>query len=285
MRAIAVCALALLLGGGTEAAAQTRAEASRSGTVAVRADDGRVRVMGWSRAEVSASASGRGDGEDEPVRVVRERGGVTAVRVRGHGDVEVRVPAGSRVVVKTRSGDITVQGVTGALDLESTSGRFRVAGTPRMVTVEGLSGDVEVTGTTETLRVKTVSGDVRVPRAQGFVEAASISGDVQVTGQGLRRATLRSTSGRAVYAGSVPRDGSLHLESTSGIVELRVPAGIAADWDLSSLGGGQIESALGPRPARQYGSPGVSTLRFSSGEGGAEITARTVTGVILIKKL
>jgi DUF4097 and DUF4098 domain-containing protein YvlB len=278
-----VCALALLLGGGTEAAAQTRAEAPRSGTVSVRADEGRVRVTGWSRAEVSAISKGQGDGDGDPVRVVRERG-VTAVRARGRGDVEVRVPAGSRVVVKTHSGDITVQGVTGALDLESTSGRFRVAGTPRMVTVEGLSGDVDVTGTTETLRVKTVSGNVRVPRAQGFVEAASISGDVQVTGQGLRRATLRSTSGRAVYAGSVPRDGSLHLESTSGIVELRVPAGIAADWDLSSLGGGQIESALGPRPVRQYGSPGVSTLRFSSGEGGAEITARTVSGVILVKK-
>ncbi|MEW5930957.1 MAG: DUF4097 family beta strand repeat-containing protein [Gemmatimonadota bacterium] len=283
MRAIAVCALALLLGGGTEAAAQTRAEAPRSGTVSVRADDGRVRVMGWSRAEVSATSNDHGDGEGEPVRVVRQRG-VTAVRARGPGDLVVRVPEGSRVVVKTRSGDITVQGVTGALDLESTSGRFHVAGTPRMVTVEGLSGDVDVTGTTETLRVKTVSGSVRVPRAQGFVEAASISGDVQVTGRGLRRATLRSTSGRAVYAGSVPRDGSLHLESTSGIVELRVPAGIAADWDLSSLGGGQIESALGPRPARQYGSPGVSTLRFSTGQGGAEITARTVSGVILVKK-
>ena len=281
MRAIAVCALALLLGGGTEAAAQARAEAARGGTVAVHADDGRVRVVGWSRAEVTATSEDHGEGE--PVRVVRERRG-TAVHARGAGDLVVRVPAGSRVVVKTRSGDITVQGVTGALDLESTSGAFHVAGTPRMVTVEGISGDVNVTGTTETLRVKTVSGSVRVPRAQGFVEAASISGDVQVTGRGLRRATLRSTSGRAVYAGSVPRDGSLHMESTSGIVELRVPAGIAAHFDLSSLGGGQIESALGPRPARQYGSPGISTLRFSSGEGGAEITARTVTGVILVKK-
>jgi DUF4097 and DUF4098 domain-containing protein YvlB len=188
------------------------------------------------------------------------------------------------VVVRTRSGDISVQGVTGALDLESTSGRFHVAGTPRMVTVEGLSGDVEVTGTTETLRVKTVSGSVRVQRAQGFVEATSVSGDVQVTGRGLRRATLRSTSGRAVYAGSIPRDGSLHLESISGIVEIRVPSGISAHFDFSSLGGGQIESAMGPRPTRQEGAPGMSTLRFSSGSGGAEITARTVTGVILLKK-
>jgi hypothetical protein len=281
MRAIAVCALALLLGAAPEAGAQARAEAPQGGTVAVRAMDGTVRVVGWSRGEVSATSPD--DDEDGKVRVVRERG-VTAVRARGPGALVVRVPAGSRVVVRTRSGDIVVEGVTGALDLESTSGDFRVVGTPRMVSVEGLSGDVDVAGSTETLRVRTVSGDVRVPRARGFVEASSVSGDVQVTGRGLRRATLRSTSGKAVFAGSVPRDGSLHLESTSGIVELRVPAGIAADFDLSSLGGGQIESALGPRPTRQESSPGVSTLRFSSGSGGAEITARTVTGIILLKK-
>lgn len=279
MRAIAVCALALLLGASAEA--QVRVEAPRDGTVTVRSTDGSVRIVGWSRAEVSAASDDRGD-EGEGVRVNREQG-VTAVRARGQGDLVVRVPAGSRVVVKTRGGDISVEGIDGALDLESTSGGFRVGGTPRMVTVEGLSGDVEVTGSTETLRIKTVSGSVRVPRAQGFVEASSISGDVQVTGR-LRRATLRSTSGRAVFAGSVPRDGSLHLESTSGIVELRVPAGIAAHFDLSSLGGGQIESALGPRPTRQEGAPGMSTLRFSNGSGGAEITARTVSGVILLKK-
>lgn len=280
MRAIAACALALLLGGAAEAGAQARTEAPQGGTVTVRATDGAVRVVGWSRGEVSATAADAGGGG---VRVVRERG-ATVVRARGPDDVVVRVPAGSRVVVKTRGGDIVVAGVSGALDLESTSGRFRVSGTPRMVSVEGLSGDVDVTGSTETLRVKTVSGSVRVPRARGFVEASSVSGDVQVAGRELRRATLRSTSGRAVFAGSVPRDGSLHLESTSGIVELRVPAGIAADFDLSSLGGGQIESALGPPPTRQDRSPGVSTLRFSSGAGGAEITARTVSGVILLKK-
>lgn len=278
MRAIAACALALLLGASSEAGAQAGTEAPRDGTVAVRTTDGPVRVVGWSRAEVSATSSD----QDDAVRVVRERG-VTTVRGRGHGDLVVRVPAGSRVEVRTRSGDIVVEGVDGALDLESTSGGFRVAGTPRMVTVEGLSGNVAVTGSTETLRVKTVSGNVSVPRAQGFVEASSISGDVQVTGR-LRRATLRSTSGRTVFAGSVPRDGSLHMESTSGIVELRLPAGIAADFDFSSLGGGQIESAMGPRPTRQEGAPGMSTLRFSSGSGGAEITARTVTGVILLKK-
>ncbi len=282
MKAIAACALALLLGAAPDTGAQTRTEAPQGGTVAVRATDGTVRVVGWSRGEVSATTA-RDDDEDARVRVVREHG-VTAVRARGGGWMVVHVPAGSRVVVKTRGGDIRVEGVTGALDLESTSGDFRVVGSPRMVSVEGLSGDVDVTGSTETLRVRTVSGDVRVPRARGFVEASSVSGDVQVTGHGLRRATLRSTSGKAVFSGSVPRDGSLHLESTSGIVELRVPAGIAADFDLSSLGGGQIESALGPRPTRQESSPGVSTLRFSSGSGGAEITARTVTGIILLKK-
>ncbi|HEX2190852.1 MAG TPA: DUF4097 family beta strand repeat-containing protein [Longimicrobiaceae bacterium] len=279
MKSIALCVLALLGGVSAGVGAQTRAEVPRNGTVAVHSASGSVRVVGWSRAEVSAST----DDPDGRVRVARD-GGVATVRAADHVEMEVRVPAGSRVVVKTRSGSIAVEGVTGALDLESMSGSFRIGGTPRMVTVEGISGNVDVVGTTETLRVKTVSGHVRVPRAGSFVDAVSVSGDVEVTGGGLRRATLRSTSGRVAFTGTLPRDGSLHLESTSGVVELRVPSGIAAHFDLSSLGSGEVESELGPRPTRDDDSPSVERLRFSNGPGGAEITARTVSGVVRLRR-
>ncbi|MET0395724.1 MAG: hypothetical protein ABW277_02750, partial [Longimicrobiaceae bacterium] len=59
MRAIAVCALALLLGAAPEAGAQARAEAPQGGTVAVRATDGAVRVVGWSRGGGGATAPHR----------------------------------------------------------------------------------------------------------------------------------------------------------------------------------------------------------------------------------
>ena len=139
-------------------------------------------------------------------------------------------------------------------------------------------------GTTETLRVKTVSGDIVVPQARGFVELNTVSGGIEVVSRGLRKGTIRNVSGRTVFTGTLPRDGSLHFENTSGVTELRVPAGVDARFDLSSLASGEIRSDFGPEPRRSGHPGGSQTLRFTQGSGGAEITARTVSGTIRLRK-
>ncbi|HEX7242099.1 MAG TPA: DUF4097 family beta strand repeat-containing protein [Longimicrobiaceae bacterium] len=264
-----------------------RADASRDGTVTVRAGNGRVRVVGWGRDEVVALSRDTRDPDERkgrgPVRITSGRG-ETRVRISGHEPVEVRVPSGSRVDVATATGDVEVTGVTGAVDLESTTGDFRITGNPRMVSAEGLSGRFELKGSTASLRVKTMSGDILVPRAVGFVELVTVTGDIDVTSRGVRRGTLRSTAGRTRFAGSVPRDGSLRFETSSGEIDLRLPRDVAADFELTSLGGGEILSELGPEPRRSGNGSEVEVLRFSSGSGGAEITARTVSGSIRLRR-
>lgn len=254
-----------------------RAAAPREGTVSIRTHSGSVRVVGWDRGEVAVSG-------DDRARISSSEG-VTRVRPSaGHEGLEVRVPAGSRVEVSTQSGNIQVLEVSGAVDLQSTSGSFRISGSPRMVTVEGISGEVEMLGSTETLRVQTVSGGISVPRARGSLELSTVSGDVRVGSQGVRRATVRNVSGRTEFSGVVPRSASLHFENTSGTAELRVPAGVNARFDLSSLGNGEIHNEIGPEPQRRDRHSPAESVRFTRGSGEAEITARTVSGTIRLRK-
>lgn len=275
-----VLAAVLASAAGAESQQTARASAAPEGTVVVRTTSGAVRVVGWNRAEVQATASDEHDG----LRI-RSRRGETHVRPRsGHADLEVRVPAGSRVEVSTQSGNVGVEGVNGSVVLESMSGDFRVSGSPRMVSVEGISGGFRLDGSTGTLRVATVSGDVSVPRARGFVELATVSGDIEVVSEGVRRGTIRNVSGETVFRGSVPRDASLSFETTSGETEIHLPASVAADFDLSALRNGEIRSDFGPRPARSGGDGWMRTLRFSHGGGGAQITARTMSGTIRVRK-
>ena len=273
-----LCTALVVLAAPGVAAAQdgTHVDAPRGGTVQVRTGSGSVRVVGWDRGEVSV----RG-GEAR----VSSRDGATRIRlVDGSDDIEVRVPAGSRVDVSTMSGSIQVSGVSGTVDLKSMSGSFRISGNPRAVAVEGISGDIRIDGTTETLRAKTVSGGISVPAARGFVELGTVSGDIQVVSQGLRRGTIRNVSGRTRFSGGVPRDGSLHFENTSGETELRVPGGMAADFELTSLATGEIRSELGPRSGRPRDEEGMQVLKFSTGSRGAQITARTVSGTIRLRE-
>ena len=270
----------LLMAGAAHAAAQentARATAPREGTVSVRTSSGSVRVVGWSRGEVAVTGG-------DQVRIT-SRGGVTRVRpASGHEPLEVRVPEGSRVEVHTQSGNIQVSGVEGAVDLQSMSGSFRISGSPRMVTVEGISGGVEMLGSTETLRVQTVSGMISVPRAQGFLELTTVSGNIDIASRGVRKATVRNVSGRTAFSGKIPDGASLHFENTSGVTQLRVASGVSARFDLSSLANGKIENELGPEPQRRDRYSTTESIRFTRGSGGAEVTARTVNGVIRLRK-
>lgn len=272
--------IVLLVTGAAHAGAQeisARAAAPREGTVSIRTQSGSVRVVGWERGEVAVSG-------DDRARV-SSGGGVTRVQPSGgHQGLEVRVPAGSRVEVSTQSGSIHVSGVSGAVDLQSTSGDFRVSGSPRMVSIEGLSGNTEMLGSTETLRVQTVSGGISVPRAQGFLELSTVSGSVRIASQGVRRATVRNVSGHTEFSGVVPRNASLYFENTSGSAELRVPAGVSARFDLSSLGSGRIENEFGPAARRRDPDSTAESVRFTRGAGGAEVTARTVSGTIRLRR-
>lgn len=284
----ALLTILVLLGSAAGAAGQQRgftSSAPRAGEVSIRTESSSVRVVGWGRSEVSV----RAQDEVDPGSVrITSRGGHTEIRTRDDvGSLEVHVPAGSRVEVWTRSGSVEVTGVNGAVDLQSMSGSFRIVGRPRQVAVEGISGSVEMVGATESLRIRTVSGGVRIPQASGFVELTTVSGELEVRSRGLQSGTFRNTSGRTRFTGSVPRDGSLHLETSSGEIELRVPTGLSADYDLTALGNGRIENQFGPEPQRSGRKSRVSTVRFSGGCscGGAEITARTVSGVIRLLRM
>src|ERR1700694_316745 len=59
-------------------------------------------------------------------------------------DLEVHVPAGSRVWVTTASAEIEVEGVTGSLALTTAEGRIRVTGAPREVDAESIDGGIEI---------------------------------------------------------------------------------------------------------------------------------------------
>ncbi|MGQ0714982.1 MAG: DUF4097 family beta strand repeat-containing protein, partial [Gemmatimonadaceae bacterium] len=111
---------------------------------------GTITVHGWNRDSIAAVGEvGRGSkgffmgGDGTAVKL-----GIDIPnddpRAAEPSRLEVWVPAGARVRVKSTRGSIVVDGVTGALDLATTSGDVRVDGVPRELTVETMDGDVEL---------------------------------------------------------------------------------------------------------------------------------------------
>jgi DUF4097 and DUF4098 domain-containing protein YvlB len=182
-------------------------------------------------------------------------------------EIDVVLPTGSSLDVRTTAGDITCTGRLGAADLECKHGGVRLdqAGSLRARSSSGNVSAASVDGETE---VTTAYGDVRVGQTAGPARLETGYGNVTVD-RALGSLTGTTKYGQ-VRVGEAVR-GSLVLETAYGEVEAGVREGTAAWLDVHS-GAGRIRNLLteaeGPEDATET----------------VEIHARTSYGDILIRR-
>jgi hypothetical protein len=244
---------------------------------------GTVRVTAWTkdslavRGRVADGARLFMGGNERALKL-----GIEAPDPQGDApssDLEVSVPVGSRVWVKSATGDIEVTGVRGDLDVFTVSGRVRVGGPAGNVVVESMDGNVEIAADARAVRVRTGGGIVVLRGVIQESEVSTVSGAVLVGMEGpVRRARYESLSGEVSFKGEFQRDGSLEAESHSGDIELRLPVTMAADYDVSAYGG-VIRNELAPKSPV----PRKGELHFSVGGGGVRVVVRTFKGTVALK--
>lgn len=129
--------------------------------------------------------------------------------------------------------------------------------------ISSVSGDVEVSGVTGRVHASAVSGDVRVKNVSGSVSASAVSGDVEVVVDRLEG------------------DDDMKFSSVSGDVNVKLPANLAADVDMSSFSG-DIKTDF-PIEVRteKYGSR--TSARGKLGEGSARLKMSSVSGDLSLR--
>lgn len=247
---------------------------------------GSVRVTGWDRDSVAVT----GTVSETKLDRFAVAAGYEASKMGFFGEgtdlkpshLEIRVPAGSQVWVKTANADVTVTGVTGGIDVYSVSGRLEVGGSPREVFVESMAGAVRVAANTRTVRAKTASGDIVVAGVVNDVMATTVSGTVTAEDGAFERGRFESVDGDILYAGEVRRGSWLDFINHSGAIELVVPRATAADFALTLFEGG-FQDAFGVRPTYGGNKLKGQQLSFTIGGGGAHVTVRNFKGRTILR--
>ncbi len=150
-------------------------------------------------------------------------------------DYEITVPADTTVRTRSGSGDQTIEGTHGNVDVQTGS------------------GDVKLTNLTGEVRLQTGSGDVRAHQISGAVHGGTGSGDIEIeeTGQGdidLRTGSgginargiqggFRGETGSGDVTAEGTQSGPWEIRTGSGNVHVRLPANAAFDADLSTSSG------------------------------------------------
>jgi DUF4097 and DUF4098 domain-containing protein YvlB len=245
---------------------------------------GRITVRGWTRNEAkihATSEEGRIDFEHSANRILLD------VRKRRDGDSEfdIMVPIGTRVLMRSTSGDLSSDGVKGAVEARTVSGEVRVGDIAGEAIVESVSGDVGVRNLEGNLRVNCVSGEIQLSAIHGDVDASSVSGDISLPNGRSRIVRMESVSGNLAYGGPVAADGRYDFHSHSGDVTLHIPADAGASLGLETFSGSiesefkiMISADTGNRHSGQH-------IDTTIGRGGAHITIETFSGDIRLERL
>lgn len=353
-------ALAVLVGATVAHAAgwttEVRQKVEKGSRLTIRATSGTVTVTGTDSDEITVESSD--DRRDIPALTLRgDRPGTYLLDATGRGEVNLRVsvPRGMMLeevstrsadltlvnlgavsvttssgnvsgntlgvaTIKTRSGDITIKNVDGAVDLQSTSGDMRLESVTGKLKVSSMSGDVTATGvgadanfttisgdvaikdltgaltfnsTSGNLRAinvgqdltgNTISGDVEVICARGRVEVASVSGEIKlsnITGE----AEAETTSGDVTFVGPIKVGGRYLLKAFSGEVKMMIPDDVAGFTVKFKSFNGSFESDF-PITSPE-GSPensGTRRINGTFGDGRTQLTFDTFSGSIHIVK-
>jgi hypothetical protein len=259
-------------------------EAGRAAEVELVTFDGSVEVRGWDRPEVHVTVEKTGVSKEivdaMAVRSSQEGGKIRleAVpastgdwmaglvnRTSHHARLIATVPSSCHLLVRTRDGNLKVEGVNGRVDLETDDGGVRGV---------ALGGDV---------RVRTGDGSIKLESLEGRLVADTSDGSIVLGGQfhGLTANTGDGSISIRLEPGSRP-DTDWDISTSDGGISVQLPDPFSAELDAST-GEGVVRGGQALGLAKGEKRP-AGALRGRLGEGGRLVRIRSGDGSITLSR-
>jgi ribosomal protein S27E len=251
--------------------------APSGGRIKINNGNGRTRVIGENRDDISIQIHKRAraespDAADELLEAILvETSDVSGSLVldvqtprrwnrHGHAHLELRVPCGTHVLVEADNGKVCVEGMRSSVSAHSRNGSVRIS---------DVIGDVEITTSNAKVSCNCTCGRLLARSTNGRIELADHRGSVDATtSNGLIRASLEELSDEGVV-----------LATSNGRIVLDLPKDVDAEVDL------RVENGVIRTLRELHTKRGDSTgrLRGRLGRGGKPVKLRTSNGTISLR--
>ncbi|MGD0212793.1 MAG: DUF4097 family beta strand repeat-containing protein [Terriglobales bacterium] len=150
-------------------------------------------------------------------------------------DYEITVPENTAIRAHTGSGDQTVEGLRGNVDLESGSGDLKLARLTGEMRFQTGSGNVKGRELSGPAKIKAGSGDIEIEEmGAGDVDIHTGSGNITVSGI---NGGFHAEAGSGDIRGKGSPKNMWSVRTGSGNVTLNVPSDAAFDVDISTNSG------------------------------------------------
>jgi DUF4097 and DUF4098 domain-containing protein YvlB len=240
--------------------------------------NGRIEVKSWKNQEIvvsSTQASNKilveseqvGDRVDVTSSIVDK----TAQASEMEANFQLTVPEETELQLKTQTGLIYVEQVTGDMTLES------------------VAGDVHLREVSGYIIVKTTGGSLQCTQCAGKLKFDSVSGSAQILQPGLNNVTLHTMTGNILFDGDFVRTGLYSMSSGKGLVEVRFSSTDSFDLNAQTTMGtvdNRAADYLKPdsHGVRHIASKFTKGLFGTVGAGLAKVELSSYSGTIRILK-
>ncbi|HYL61099.1 MAG TPA: DUF4097 family beta strand repeat-containing protein [Candidatus Methylomirabilis sp.] len=187
---------------------------------------GRIEVKSWKNPQVDVVATQPSNKIGFDIEQVGDRVDVTANVLDAaaqplelEADLQLTVPEQTELQLKTETGLIYVEQVTGDMKLES------------------YAGDVHLKEVSGYIIVKTTGGSLVCTQCAGKLDFSSISGNTQILQPHLTNVNLMTTTGNILFDGDFIRTGLYSMKSGRGLVEVRFSSNDSFDLNAQTSTG------------------------------------------------
>lgn len=223
-------------------------------------ESGNIAVVGGSAREVRVTAEDPGSVTLHPTRDSSAPGLATRLEVvvspsaraaseqvgecRGTSDMDLEVPSGATVYVKTRDGDVEISNVA-EVRAETSTGNINLERVAKAIEASTVSGDIMVEESNGRIRLRSISGSLEAIRSKiveptDFLYAKTISGDVKLDQIAQPRVEVATITGEITLAGSLAQGGFYAFNTTTGDITLIMPDTVSFQVTAKVSQGGEI---------------------------------------------
>ena len=249
---------------------------------------GTIRIAGWAKDSVVFSGTADAGLPELEFGIANEwkaaKGGIwTYKKGKGAVDLDIRIPEGATLWVKTTGASVQIDDVSGGVDVYTVSGNVTFTGSPKQLYAESMGGAVSITGESRSIRAKTGKGPITFRGSVEDVTLVTVAGKITVSGPRLRQGHFESVTGDIVFDGALEPGSWVGFQTHSGRVEMTLPRDAGADCVVTTIEG-ELQVDFDVTEAFERDGARGPEREFTIGDGGANVKIQTFDGAVAIRR-
>ena len=212
---------------------------------------------------------------------------------RGTGDLDLQVPRGAIIYVKTRDGDIEISDVA-EVRAETTTGGVGLMRIAKAIEASTVAGDVSIEDSNGPVRLNSMSGNLEAIRTRAtgpsdLMHVKTISGDIRLEQIAQQRIEAGTITGDIMLNGPLAPGGFYDFKTTTGDVTVTMPANVSFRVTAKVSEGGEVITDFplkysAVKPLSDAMSSGKLAGSYGTGEAPATLNIVSFNGTLRLHK-